>query len=698
MNLNKLRKQLSRRILELRNHDMIGGSDSRFIVIEEQIPEYLRRLPQWVVWKLEKSARRSKPAKVPYSGKWPSKRVDVTSKSSYCSFEEACRTLTEDPTVNGVGFVVTSEDDVIGIDLDECILENGDISETALEFVGRLDGYTEVSPSGRGIRSFVRGKLPPGTKNRAGPIEVYENERFLTVTGISIHGSRIPSAQTEIELLVEKYLGSRKVPQTRLRIDSAPQMTNARVLQKARKAWNGREFSQLFNLGDTSRYESESEASMALLLMLAFWTGGHAQQMDEIFRTSKLMRPKWDERRGDSTWGMQQIEKAIQQCSEFYTAGKNSVENRPRRGRLVQLSEIETEEVKMLVEPFIPDNSMTFIQGDPSTGKSWMTGHLAARVSRGLDFFKDEPNEFGPRNVLFLNAEDDAGMTTRPRLERVGADCSKIYIEALPTLDDSNVEDWKTIQVQNLEQMKIYLEESQAKVVIIDPIQAFLTDQDMNRANDIRSVLAPFDRLARKMNVAIVAVQHFNKSTQEAALYRGLGSIDFVGIARSVIQVYKSPRDSTERGVFNIKNNLAPEGTAFTFNILSGGEFAMGEMIDMPPEKYVTSTSNGTKFDVAKEILTLELQKGAMEGSRFTALAKDNEISLSTVVRARKALKLEHVKCGDGTTIWKLPEEDESELPSPGELFHIESIEESSSSTSDEVGQHFDVSDDDVPF
>lgn len=312
----------------------------------------------------------------------------------------------------------------------------------------------------------------------------------------------------------------------------------------------------------------------------------------------------------------------------------------------------------MLFPPFLPANVMTLVQGDPGCGKSYFTGYLTARVTRGLQFFGDKPNKTGPQNVLFLNGEDDPGVTTRPRLESLGADCERVFIEKLPSLTDENPDNWKTLQIDNIETMKEYLEYSKAKLVIIDPIQAFIPNTDINRANEIRSALGPIDALAKKMKVTIVAVQHFNKSSQESALYRGLGSIDFVGMARSVIQIYKSPRDSSERGVFNIKNNLGPAGSAFTIYIQDDGTFGIGDKMEMEPHQYLKENTQGGRLKQAKEILRVEIEKGPIEGARFAILAKQNDISKSTFERARGLLNLQFKKFSSGETLWSLPAEE----------------------------------------
>lgn len=146
-------------------------------IITENIPEELRRRPQWIVWKLEE--RDGEPTKVPYIAGGVG-RAKSTEMMTWRSFEEAVQAL-ESGRYDGVGFVFCSGDPFAGVDLDGCRdPETGELEEWAEEIVEALGGYTEVSPSGTGVHIIVRGKAPNKKRDR---VEAYSSERYFTMTG-----------------------------------------------------------------------------------------------------------------------------------------------------------------------------------------------------------------------------------------------------------------------------------------------------------------------------------------------------------------------------------------------------------------------------------------------------------------------------------------------------------------------------------
>lgn len=143
----------------------------------ENIPEELRRRPQWLVWKLEE--RDSKPTKIPYIAGGVGK-ASSTDSETWRSFDEAVVVL-KTGRYDGIGFVFSTGDPYAGIDLDDCRNpETGELEEWAAKTVQDLDGYAEVSPSGTGVHIIVRGKAP---NKKRGKVEAYSSERYFTITG-----------------------------------------------------------------------------------------------------------------------------------------------------------------------------------------------------------------------------------------------------------------------------------------------------------------------------------------------------------------------------------------------------------------------------------------------------------------------------------------------------------------------------------
>ena len=140
----------------------------------ENIPEQLKSRPQWVVWK----AVGDKPDKVPHSAR-TGRMASSTDLLTWATFQEALEAY-ENSDYAGLGFVFSSADPYTGIDLDNCVDENGEIAGWALEIVRYFDSYTELSATGTGLHVIVRGEVP---NRRKGDVEVYSSKRFFTVTG-----------------------------------------------------------------------------------------------------------------------------------------------------------------------------------------------------------------------------------------------------------------------------------------------------------------------------------------------------------------------------------------------------------------------------------------------------------------------------------------------------------------------------------
>jgi primase-polymerase (primpol)-like protein len=142
------------------------------------IPDELKALAQWVVWRLEERGKELR--KVPYSPK-TGRGAATTKLATWATFEMAQQVLAKGG-YSGLGFVFSKDDPYCGIDLDKCIDENGEVEPWALEIVRRLDSYTEFSPSGHGLHIFVRASLPEGGRKK-GQVEMYDQARYFTVTG-----------------------------------------------------------------------------------------------------------------------------------------------------------------------------------------------------------------------------------------------------------------------------------------------------------------------------------------------------------------------------------------------------------------------------------------------------------------------------------------------------------------------------------
>jgi primase-polymerase (primpol)-like protein len=153
----------------------------------ENIPEELRERPQWVCWRYEAKPGDDKLTKVPYTA-GTSRRASSTDLKTWRTFEQAYMALDNEARhYDGIGFVFSSADPFVGIDLDKCRNpESGELAPWAREIISRVpEGYIEVSPSGTGVHIIIRGSVRGGGV-RKGPVEMYSRGRYFTITGVAL--------------------------------------------------------------------------------------------------------------------------------------------------------------------------------------------------------------------------------------------------------------------------------------------------------------------------------------------------------------------------------------------------------------------------------------------------------------------------------------------------------------------------------
>ena len=269
-------------------------------VLVENIPAELKAVSQWVCWKY--AMQNGKQSKLPIDCK-TGNVTSATSCESFYTFEEAVAFFTANPgKVSGIGFVFTRDDSFSGVDLDDCRdPQTGEIQPKEAEIIRSLNSYAEVSPSGTGVKIFVRGKLPAGSRSRKDKIEVYSDKRYFTVTGQKLPDvpSTVEDRQEELLSLYEDVFGTSTPATNGVGPSNGPAAcaTDQDVIASAMRAQNGDKFAKLWK-GDVSGYTSESEADLALCSMLCYWGANDPERLEGLFRQSTLgQRNKWKERR-----------------------------------------------------------------------------------------------------------------------------------------------------------------------------------------------------------------------------------------------------------------------------------------------------------------------------------------------------------------------------------------------------------------
>ncbi len=291
---------------------------------KDNIPLDVRQWPQWVLWCYEE--RDGKQTKVPYQALANAKqRASVTNPSTWTSFEQALMALGSG-RYDGVGYVLTEDDPLIGVDLDHCI-KDGKLEGWASDIVKALNSYSEITPSKEGVRIFARGELPPGVRGRKkGDIEMYSSGRFLTVTGHHIKdvSSAIESRTSEALKLFVDVFGDVHPTVESVRANTPSSLSDTDVLTLAQAARNGTKFRALW-AGSTEGYQSRSEAEAALCSLLAFYTQDRAQlerlMSDSQCERWKTSKPDYRERTMNlALRGMSETYKPSTRRDDYYSA------------------------------------------------------------------------------------------------------------------------------------------------------------------------------------------------------------------------------------------------------------------------------------------------------------------------------------------------------------------------------------------
>ena len=275
--------------------------------------------------------------------------------------------------------------------------------------------------------------------------------------------------------------------------------------------------------------------------------------------------------------------------------------SKPETVKIIRMSDVELTPVEWLWKPYLPFGKLSVLQGNPGEGKTYFAMHLAAACTSGKLLPNMERME--PFNVIYQTAEDGLGDTVKPRLIEAGADLDRVLV-----IDDSEVQ--LTLSDERIEKAII---ENNAKLVIIDPIQAYLgADVDMNRANEVRPIFMRLGQVAQRTGCAILLIGHLNKAAGMQSLQRGLGSIDIAAAVRSVMFIGKLKHDPTMRILTHEKSSLAPPGASLAFSLGDEGGFRWVGEYDITADEMLSGIEpqRETKTQQAKDLICALLAGG----------------------------------------------------------------------------------------
>lgn len=327
----------------------------------------------------------------------------------------------------------------------------------------------------------------------------------------------------------------------------------------------------------------------------------------------------------------------------------------------ISMANVKSEPVRWLWPGKIALGKLTIISGDPGLGKSMLTSDLAARVSTGAPWPDGSEGVLG--DVLLVSAEDDPSDTIRPRLDTAKADVSRIhYLENVRNVATGEQRFFDLIDVEALG--SFLSANGSCRLVVIDPLSAYLGGTDSHKNSDVRSLLAPLSPLAAKHHVAIVVVSHLNKG-EGSAMTRTSGSMAFIAAARAAYLVVKDKDDSQRRLFLPIKNNLGKDQTGLAYTIEENAKELPFVCWDKNPVTITAdealireSESERCEIDSCTDWLLKQLVRGGLKADDVIKAAQAEGYSPRLIRRTREKLGVISTKIGyNQGWLWALPKE-----------------------------------------
>ncbi|MCW8137708.1 MAG: AAA family ATPase [Planctomycetota bacterium] len=320
----------------------------------------------------------------------------------------------------------------------------------------------------------------------------------------------------------------------------------------------------------------------------------------------------------------------------------------------VRLSEVAPSPPRFLVEPYVPLGAITLLEGDPSAGKSYVAAELAAAVTTGrtpelVRLAGHAHPATKARSVLYVTSED-LPETLRDRFAAQDADLTRAFVVRA------------ALSARDLSPLERLVQRHRPALVVIDPVHALLDGVNMGSANGVRVALAPLAALAADHGFALLAIRHLAKAGGGRAIYRGLGSIDFSAIARSVVRIGEDPERPESRVLVHVKNSLGRLGPSIELEIgerlvwLGRSELSAQDL-DARPRR----ARGRSAVDLAAEFVRAALAGGPLPAAEVRAEAVKAGIPERTLERAQQELGVVHLRVNDrarrgrGTWTWQLP-------------------------------------------
>lgn len=530
------------------------------------VPEEMKRLDHWIYWKLETNEK-GQQTKIPYSPNYNGK-ASTTNPNSWGSYEKVKANF-DKLNFSGIGFVFTKELGITFIDLDDCI-SDGKLNKFAENIISAFDGtFMELSQSGSGVHIFAKGNIDKAIKKDV--IELYDNVRYVAFTGDSLNSCEIINKQDEIKILYNKY--SDKVQEKTVTRVEPLNLDENEIIERIMQSKQASNFYYYYNGGA----EANSENTLGLARILAFWCRNDSNMIKSIMYKSKLVRKKFDRKTAGRTWLDLVIDKAINSTNEIYepTTRTEYVEKKftekdifevdlAEKGKKLYYTFNEFDYITKPKERILTGikqldyllkglelGSVSIITSATNGGKTTFSTMLlkeAIKQNEKVFFFNGEQDKHSFKNNVYKQTVDKNNIYgTRYKdtniydyyvkdeeLERL----KRLYGDSVYIFDNECKRDVKTL----LYAMNEVNELHNVKMFILDNMMQIETKNTNNIYQEQSEIMEQLRTFAVNKNVHIVLVAHPKKDQDNlvrANIYSVSGSMNITNKAYNVISLIR---------------------------------------------------------------------------------------------------------------------------------------------------------------
>jgi putative DNA primase/helicase len=283
---------------------------------------------------------------------------------------------------------------------------------------------------------------------------------------------------------------------------------------------------------------------------------------------------------------------------------------------LQRLSDVKAESVDWLWPGRVAAGKITLVVGDPGLGKSWVALDVAARVTAGSLWPDRAAGPAVKGNVLLLDAENGLADTIRPRIDALRGDARRITImPRIVRLADNE----RGISLADLDVFRTAIVRIRARVLIVDPLTAYLGATDSHREAEVRALLGGLQQLAEATNCAVLGVMHRAKGAPRDAVLSAIGSVAFAAAARVVLLVARDPELPGRRVLGPVKTNMASPPAALAYRLSDAGlRWERDPVAAFDPERLLVAdnTEDRMEREDAEQIIRRLLKKSTVIDAR----------------------------------------------------------------------------------